>query len=219
METAFWLQRWQEGRIGFHQTRVMSLLQKYWPQAALPKGSRVLVPLAGKSLDMLWLAEQGHRVLGVELSELAVGQFFAENKLCPDTHDSALGRHYVAGDIEIIHGDVLTLDDATLAGCAGFYDRAALIALPPEMRKRYAERVYARLPAGCRGLLFTLEYPQQEMDGPPFSVPEAEIKTLHGGAWNIDVLDRRDVLAKEPHFAERGVTRMDTVAYLMERKA
>jgi len=219
METAFWLQRWREGRIGFHQTRVMPLLQKYWPRTALPKGSRILVPLAGKSLDMLWLAEQGHRVLGVELSELAVEQFFTENGLHPDVRESAMGRHYTAGDVEILCGDVLALDDATLAGCAGFYDRAALIALPPEMRGPYAGQVYARLPAGCRGLLFTLEYPQVEMNGPPFSVPEAEVRALHGEWWDIDVLDRRDVLAKEPHFAERGVSRMDTVAYLMERKA
>lgn len=219
METEFWLQRWREGRIGFHQTRVMSLLQKYWPRVELPSGSRVLVPLAGKSLDMIWLAQQGHSVLGVELSQLAVDQFFAENHLRPEVRESAMGRHYVAGNIEIIRGDVLTLDDATLSGCAGFYDRAALIALPPAMRPAYANQVYARLPAGCRGLLFTLEYLQEEMSGPPFSVPEAEVAALHGGAWNIEVLDRRDVLAKEPHFAERGVTRMDTVSYLMERKA
>jgi thiopurine S-methyltransferase len=87
------------------------------------------------------------------------------------------------------------------------------------MRGPYAGQVYARLPAGCRGLLFTLEYPQTEMNGPPFSVPEAEVRALHGEWWDIDVLDRRDVLAKEPHFAERGVSRMDTVAYLMTRKA
>src|SRR3546814_20537351 len=96
---------------------------------------------------MAWLAGQGHRVLGVELSALAVEQFFAENNLHPATTDSPMGRHYVAGNIEVICGDIFGLDAATLAGCSGFYDRAALIALPPDMRRRYVEQVYGRLGA------------------------------------------------------------------------
>ncbi len=217
MEAEFWLQRWREGRIGFHQTRVMPLLQKYWPAVGLPRGSRILVPLAGKSLDMIWLARQGYRILGVELSDIAVGQFFAENGLHPQVHESTLGRHYVAGDVEVICGDVLALDDVTLAGCGGFYDRAALIALPPPMRDRYVARVFARLPDDCRGLLITLEYPPEEMAGPPFSVSNGEVETLYGASWKIAVLEHRDILATEPHFAERGVTRMDTTVYLMGR--
>jgi thiopurine S-methyltransferase len=30
---------------------------------------------------MIWLAEQGHRVVGVELSQIAVAAFFRENGL------------------------------------------------------------------------------------------------------------------------------------------
>jgi len=219
MDTEFWLQRWRDGQTGFHQTRVMPLLQKYWPGLSLPRGGRVLVPLAGKSMDMAWLAGQGHRVLGVELSALAVEQFFAENGLRPATRDSALGRHYAADNIEIICGDVFGLDDATLAGCSGFYDRAALIALPPDMRRRYARDVYARLPAGCQGLLLTLDYPQEEMNGPPFSVNDAEVRALYAGRWDVQSVDRRDVLAKEPKFAARGVTRMETSVYRLRRGA
>ena len=219
MDTEFWLQRWREGQIGFHQDRVMPLLQKHWPSLALPVDSRVLVPLAGKSLDIVWLAGQGHRVLAVELSALAIEQFFAENGLVPTSHDSALGRHHVAGNIEVICGDIFGLDAATLAGCTGVYDRAALVALPPAMRQRYANEVYGRLPERCRGLLLTIDYPQHEMDGPPFAVGQAEVSALYDACWTIQTLDERDILAQEPKFAARGLTRMNTKVYRLERRS
>jgi thiopurine S-methyltransferase len=219
MDTEFWLQRWREGQIGFHQDRVMPLLQKHWPSLALPVDSRVLVPLAGKSLDIIWLANQAHRVLAVELSALAIEQFFAEIGLSPTSHDSTLGRHHVAGNIEVICGDIFDLDTATLAGCAGAYDRAALVALPPAMRQRYAREVYGRLPRHCRSLLLTIDYPQHEMDGPPFAVSEAEVNALYGARWNIQRLDERNILAHEPKFAARGLTRMDTSVYRLEQEA
>ncbi|HEY9460045.1 MAG TPA: thiopurine S-methyltransferase [Paralcaligenes sp.] len=218
MDADFWLKRWREGHIGFHQERVTPLLQKYWPSLLLPSGSRVLAPLCGKSLDMIWLAEQGHRVLGVELSSLAVDQFFTENDLHPKVHDSNLGRHHIAGNIEIICGDIFALDPATLAQCTGVYDRAALVALPRDMRKRYAQHVYGSLSKHYRGLLLTLDYRQEQMDGPPFAVHEAEVTTLLGQYSDVKIIDRRDILAKEPKFAERGLTRLDAVVYRLGGK-
>ncbi len=218
METDFWLQRWREGRTGFHRASVMPLLEQHWGALALPSGSRVFVPLAGKSLDMMWLAEQGYRVLGAELSPLAVEQFFTENGLQPRVHDSRYGRHHVAGAIELICGNVFALDAAALADCAGLYDRAALIALPPAMRRRYADDVYARLPVDCRGLLITLEYPQVEKDGPPFSVDEPEVRGLFAGHWNIDLLERRDILASQPGFIAEGVSALSTAVYRLHHQ-
>lgn len=214
MDQEFWLQRWREGRIGFHQSRVLPLLQKHWPALALPEGSRIFVPLAGKSLDMIWLAAQGYRVLGVEISALAVAQFFAENGLTPDVHESRYGVHHRVGDIELIRGDAFALDEAALAACAGVYDRAALIALPVDLRRRYVDELYARLPAHCRGLLVTLEYPQHEKAGPPFSVEETEVRTLYPPRWSVDRLERRDILADEPGF---GVTALQTAVYRLDR--
>ena len=215
MDADFWLQRWREGRTGFHREAVMPLLEKHWPALGLKPGGRVFVPLAGKSLDMLWLAAQGQRVLGVELSPIAVEQFFAENRLEAQTHTSAAGVHYMADDIELIRGDVFALDAAALADCAGVYDRAALIALPPALRSRYVSEVYARLPQGCRALLITLEYPQHEREGPPFSVDEAEVRRLFSPAWRIDVLERRDILADEPGF---GVSALATAVYRLDKQ-
>lgn len=219
METDFWLERWRDGQTHFHQGRVTPLLQKYWPSLLLPAGSRILVPLCGKSLDMVWLADQGHRVLGVELSPLAVDQFFAENNLQPKIRESALGRRYIAGNIEIICGDIFALDSATLAECTGVYDRAALVALPPDMRARYVGHVYGQLSDQYRGLLLTLDYLQNQMDGPPFSVGDAEVQSLYEAHSEAQVIDRRGILDKEPKFAERGLTQLDTVVYRLSRKA
>lgn len=218
MDADFWLTRWREGRTGFHRDAPMPLLDKHWPALEVPADSRVLVPLAGKSLDMVWLAAQGHRVLGVELSPLAVEQFLTDNQLDAQTHDTPMGRHYVTDRIEIIQGDVFALDDATLAACNAIYDRAAVIALPPAMRQRYAQQVYARLPADCRGLMITLDYPQTEMNGPPFSVDTHEVHALLDEYCDIEQLERRDILASQPKFSADGVTSLHTVVYALRRK-
>ncbi len=218
MQAQDWLQRWREGRTGFHRDAPMPLLVQHWHTLALPPDSRVLVPLCGKSLDMIWLAAQGYRVLGVELSPLAVEQFLAENELDAQVHDSPQGRHHVSGSIEVIQGDVFGLDAATLATCQGIYDRAAIIALPAPLRHTYAERVYARLPPGCRGLMITLEYPQAEMDGPPFSVDAAEIDALLDADFAIDRLERRDILASQPTFSAQGISALHTSVYMLRNR-
>lgn len=218
MEPGFWQLRWREGRIGFHQDEVTPLLREYWSTLALPADSRIFVPLAGKTRDMSWLAAQGHRVLGVELSQIAIDQFFVEHGLTPASHESRHGVHHVADRVELICGDAFALDANALSGCAGVFDRAALIALPPELRQRYADELYSLLPAGCRGLVITLEYPQHEKDGPPFSVDEDEVHALYGRGWRIDRLERRGILAAQPGFVAEGVTQLATVAYRLERK-
>lgn len=218
MDPDFWNQRWQEGQIGFHQDAPTPLLLAHWPSLELAAGSRVFVPLAGKSNDMAWLAAQGHRVLAVELSALAVEAFFAEHHLQPQRRESRYGTHYAAGGVELICGDAFALDETVLADCAAVFDRAALIALPPPLQQRYVGELHARLPSGCRGLLITLEYPQAEKAGPPFSVPEAEVRALYERDWRITTLERRDILASQPRFQEEGVTALATAAYRLDRR-
>ncbi len=217
MQPDFWLQRWQNGQIGFHRSEVMPLLQKHWPELQLPQGSRVLVPLCGKTLDMHWLAAQGHRVLGVELSPMAIEQFFAEAGVTPQRHSSQYGEHYSAGPIELICGDAFALDADLLADVAGVYDRAALIALPPRLRQQYRDTLYAQLPVNCRGILITLEYPQDEKQGPPFSVEQEEVLRLFATPWLATVLERRDILDQQPDFRAEGVTSLSTAVYHLFR--
>jgi len=213
MDAEFWLARWRDGQTRFHQERVTPLLPKYWPVLGVPQNTRVLVPLCGKSLDMIWLAGQGHAVLGVEISPVAVEQFFAENNLQPRVRESVMGRHYTAGAIEILCGDIFAVDAATLASCAAAYDRAALIALPAAMRSRYVAHVYGQLAADYRGLLLTLDYEQTQMDGPPFAVDDEEVQALYAKHSHATLIDRRDILAKDAKLAAQGLTRLDTLVY------
>lgn len=218
MHPDFWHARWHEGRIGFHQDRPTPLMLKHWPSLGLAPGSRVFVPLCGKSLDMAWLASQGHRVLGVELSPLAVEAFFAEHGLQPHVHESRYGRHYVAGNVEIICGDAFGLDASALGDCEAVLDRAALIALPPELRRRYVRELQTHLPAGCRGLLVTLDYPQHEKQGPPFAVDDEEVHALFDPDWRVLCLQRDDILDAQPSFRDEGVTSLHTAAYRLDRR-
>lgn len=218
MDTHYWQDRWAEGRTGWHQDRPTPLMLKHWPALDVAVGSRVFVPLAGKSQDMRWLAGQGYRVLGVELSQLAIEQFFAESGLEPRVRSTRYGRHYEAGGIEIICGDAFALDEAVLRDCDAVFDRAALIALPPPLRRRYADELYARLPAGCRGLLITLEYPQPEAEGPPFSVAEDEVQTLFSSSWSVDLLERRDILTDDQRNGQGGRTALHTSVYRLVRR-
>ena len=217
MHPEFWHQRWADNQIGFHQDVPTPLLLKHWAALGVAPGARVFVPLAGKSRDMAWLASQGHRVLGVELSQLAVEQFFAEHDLTPELEDTRYGTHYRAGGIELIVGDAFALDADLLRDCTAVFDRAALIALPPELRARYASELYARLPRGCRGLLVTLEYPQDERPGPPFSVALEEVHALYARDWNVDLLERRPIPPDHPGFVA-GVSRLDTAVYSLRRR-
>jgi thiopurine S-methyltransferase len=218
MHPDFWHQRWHDNQIGFHQDKPTPLLLKHWPAIGMPTGATIFVPLAGKSLDMVWFASQGYRVLAVELSPVAIRQFISEHGVVPEVRESRYGTHYLAGAVELVGGDVFALDADALADCGAVFDRAALIALPPELRRRYANEVYSLLPQGCRGLLITLEYPQLEKQGPPFSVTEPEVRGLFSHDWDVEVLERRDILAQQPSFVAEGVTALQTVVYRLQRR-
>ena len=211
MQEAFWQARWQRNQIGFHTSAPNALLQRHWPAVAESDDARVLVPLCGKSLDLSWLAERGHHVIGVELAQTAVEAFFTEQGLEPMISQEGAFKVYRHGRIALYCGDFFALDAGHLEGCALFYDRAALIALPPAMRERYVRHLQQTLPSGCRGLLITLDYEQALMDGPPFSVSHDEVQGWSGSAWRSELLDTQDAL--EERFRARGLTRMEERAY------
>jgi len=218
MHEEFWQARWARNEIGFHSSEVNPALQTHWSALQLAPGSGVLVPLCGKSLDMPWLATQGYPVLGVELTEKAVQDFFAEQGLTAEVRpDGALRRHQAQG-IAVLQGDFFAVTPAQTAGCSGYYDRAALIALPAPMRRRYVAQLQALLPSGCRGLLVTLDYPQEQMNGPPFAVSDAEVRELYADGWQIELLEEADVLAENAQIAARGVSLLRLRAYRLTRR-
>jgi len=217
MEPKFWQERWARNQIGFHLPEVNPYLQRHWPQLAVAEGSKVLVPLCGKSLDLMWLASQGLRVMGVELSEQAVEAFFNEQNLVPRITRQGAFTVYQADLIEVWCGDFFALDAEALVGCAALYDRAALIALPPLMRAQYAEHLSRLLPAGCQGLLITLDYDQTQKAGPPFAVTDDEVKVLFGPGWTLETLQEQDVLGESWKFVQEGVTRLDERVYRLTK--
>jgi thiopurine S-methyltransferase len=202
MDLAFWQERWDSGQIGFHEGKPNELLVKH---AALLEGrKRVLVPLAGKAQDMLFLASRGHHVVGVELIELACQQFFSENGLPPRVEERDRFKAYTAGDIELLCGDIFDATPARVGTFDAVYDRAALVALDPTTRARYVETLHALLVRGGRVLTVTFSYDQQRVEGPPWSIDAATLRSLFAERFSIDVLDERDA-AVNPRMKEAGV--------------
>lgn len=218
MQTDFWLERWRNQQIGFHQARVNAHLETYWPDLSIPVGDPVFVPLCGKSLDMLWLASQGHRVIGVELSPIAAESFFVENGLSPTVHRKGPFEVYRTDEIEIRCGDFFDLTSGDLSEVRAVYDRASLVALPEEMRQRYAAHMAELLAVDAQVMLITFEYPQGQMAGPPFSVGAGEVHRLYDEAFDVSVLATLDVLAQNERFRLAGVTRMEEHVFRMCRR-
>lgn len=218
MEKTFWLERWEQNLIGFHQQDINRYLQEHWSYPGLEAGAEVLVPLCGKSRDMCWLGEQGYRVLGVELSRLAVEDFFRDNGLTPHEDQQGAFRRYAAQNITLLCGDFFDLGHSQLEQIQGVYDRAALIALPPAMRARYAAHLSALRPAPVSMLLVTIEYPQEQMNGPPFAVLEPEVRELFEPHWVVELLHQQDILAGESKFRDRGLTSLVEKIYRLERR-
>lgn len=197
-----WLARWREGRTRFHEGRPNDLLVHHAAQLAGCR--RVLVPLCGKAEDLAFLAARGHDVVGIELAEQAVQAFFAERDLAPSIARRGpfvayeIGPGNVAaeptagpaGAITLLTGDFFAVSPELLGPVDALYDRAALVALPPELRPPYLARLRALVPAGAPALVITYEYDQAAVAGPPFSVLEADLRTLYAGAA-VELLEER----------------------------
>lgn len=196
MEAGFWHKMWASGRVGFHQAKINVFLKIYWPTLGLQGAEEVLVPLCGKTLDMLWLTEQGHDILGVELSQTALDAFLVENNLtaAPVQHQQFCG--YELEKMTLLCGDFFHLTAQQCIEVKAVFDRAALVALPSVMRQSYAQHLTDILPKGAKILLVNLEYGNDPTMGPPFSVSEAEVRTLFGAAFSIEQVGQSDMLRK-----------------------
>ena len=215
MNREFWQARWDEGRIAFHQDQINPYLQRYWPSLDVPSGATLFVPLCGKSRDMLWLRDQGYAVIGVEIVPRAVEAFFTENDLEANTYQQDNLTVWESEGIKIFCGDFFELTANDVAGIGAVYDRASLIALPPAMRQSYAAHLRAILPGKMNVLLVTMDYPQAEMDGPPFAVTEQEVAALHQDYFKIEQVCSEDILAANPRFREQGLSQLVEKVYVL----
>lgn len=192
MDAEFWHRKWTNNDIGFHESAANPLLVKHLPALALEKGCRLFLPLCGKTLDIRWLLSHGYRVVGAELSRLAVEQLFAELGVEPSVSSCGPLERFSANDLEIFVGDIFDLSAPLLGQVDAVYDRAALVALPRATRGRYAAYV-AEITARAPQLLICFEYDQSQMDGPPFSISGDEVAQRYGATYDVTLLERVDV--------------------------
>ena len=215
MDAEFWHNRWRDNLVPFHKERTNHYLEKYFDALKLGDGGHVLVPLCGKSVDMRWLREHGCTVTGVELSDIAVRDFFSEQRIAASAREAGAFRILEGDGIELLQGDFFALDATCTANVSAVYDRAALIALPVELRVRYVDHLIALLAPEVPMLLLTFEYPAHEIDGPPFSVDEAQVRELYAGKRRVTRLESVDRLESESTLAERGLTQLQEHAFLL----
>jgi len=219
MEKEFWLEVWEDGsRLGFHQENYHQLLLKYFDRLEPQLGSRILVPLCGKTWDLEWLEEKGMDVHGVELSPIAVRAYFNDRKL--EYHCRASRNHSIhsSGHIHLHCGDFFHLEEEQTGRIDAVWDRASLIALPPATREFYYKHMKELLKPGSKWLLVTLDYPQQLMQGPPFSVHEDEVRSHCQDNFEIELLETMTFLPKGEKFEKAGVMEMGQKIFILTRK-
>lgn len=217
-DNELWQQSWRDQNTAFHQEAVNAHLVRFWPALALRPGDRVFVPLCGKSRDLLWLAAQGHTVIGVELSALAAQAFFSENRMRPTRRQVGQFTLWEHGRIGILCGDFFALDSAELGEIAAVFDRAALTALPDEIRGAYLAQLRKIVPAACKILLLTTEEPDAgETDDQPFAVAD-EITGLYALAFEIELIHVESFFEADPDCASGPTLRVEQKVYLLTPK-
>jgi thiopurine S-methyltransferase len=217
MDSEFWHERWNANQIAFHQGRPNAMLERHFAALGLAPLARVLVPLCGKATDMTWLRRHGHEVLGVELSPIAVRDYFRDQHEPYAVSERDTFEVITSERIEILRGDFFATKAANIGEGAiqGVYDRAALVALPEQMRARYVAHLLDLVGPDIPILLITFDYQQAQMQGPPFSVPEALVRTLFEPHRSVTLLEREEVLDRAPELKQRGLTQLAEAAFMI----
>ena len=215
MDAEFWQQRWANNEIGFHLDEVNPKLIEHYSVLGVQPGGCIFVPLCGKSQDMLWLVRQGVDVIGVELSEKAVRAFFAENQLTPDIKKFDHLERWCCDNITIYRGNFFDLIPELFERVDAVYDRAALVALPKEMRSEYCKHLSYLVPEPLCALLICFDYDEDKMDGPPFSVPAYEVRYHFSEVVPITPLSSENIIAENPHFKARGLNAIEEQVYFL----
>lgn len=212
MEISYWQSRWEKDKTGWHMDSVYPALPNVWPNISLPPAATILVPLCGKSLDIAWFLQQGHRVIGVDASPKALGAIM-ERSTNTFHQDSSHGfTVYRSDNLELWEGDVMKLPAKKISPIHLIYDKAAIIALPPKMRSAYAHQLITLCNPQTQILIETFEYPQEEMNGPPFSVTRDELEQLFGEHFSFALLHEQSKLDELARFRQRGLS-----SYLSEK--
>ncbi|PCH60925.1 MAG: thiopurine S-methyltransferase [Gammaproteobacteria bacterium] len=215
MDVEFWKKRWANNQVGFHLDELNPNLLKHYSVLGVPENGCVLVPLCGKSQDMLWLAGQGIKVIGVEISDKAVADFFAENQLVPSIARFDHMERWSCENITIYRANFFDLIPEMCEQVDAVYDRAALVALPKAMRSDYCRHLIHLVPEPLRMLLVSFDYDQDRMEGPPFSVPSYEVRYHFSEVIPITPLSSENIISENPHFKERGLDAIEEQVYFL----
>ncbi|AHE66913.1 thiopurine S-methyltransferase [Legionella oakridgensis] len=218
MKAEYWQQKWQSNEIGFNQAEPNQLMQRYFSCLNLESHARIFVPLCGKSIDMLWLSAQGYEVIGVELSQLACDAFFKENNKVASVFELSAFTVFQKEPITLFAGDFFQLSKKQIGQLDAVYDRAALIALPTELRKRYVAYLLTLLDKNTQVFLIVTSYDQRDMEGPPFSVDEQEVKALYGEHFNIKQLYKKIIKVIPDHLHAKGLKSAIEQVYCLQTK-
>lgn len=220
MQHSFWHEKWELNEIGFHQSETNKLLLKHWPSLEVPSQGTVLAPLCGKSLDLLWLRSEGHKVIGIELSEIALDEladaFYEHLDISlskTELQQDGLTAQYEGEGVLLYAGDFFAVTATMIGKIDAVYDRAAIVALPANTRSAYCAHLQ-EISQQAPQLLLTFDYDQSAMTGPPFSVPASEIHTHYQPFYpHIELLEIRDIIEQETKFKERGLSSFKQLVY------
>lgn len=206
MELSYWQSRWQKGNTGWHMDTVYPVLPKIWPQLNIPSGARIFVPLCGKSLDLQWLIDQNCTVIGVDISKKALHSIMQQHSEPFEQEASHGFTIYRSEAMTLWEGDVMKLPNDRMPPIDLIYDKAAIVALPPNMRSDYAQKLLSLCSDHTQILMQTFEYIQEEMNGPPFSVDEQELEKLFGKQFSRHLLHEQSKLKELKGFRQRGLS-------------
>ncbi len=223
MQHDFWHDAWSNSAArsaepGWQQKEVNPHLTKHWKSSGAIAGEAVFVPLCGRSHDMRWLHDYGHHVIGIDLSVSALEEFCKQQSIdatCERDGDLTVFR---APGFTLYAGDFFKLQASHISQVSRVFDRAALIALPPEMRKPYAQHLRSILPGGSEIFLITIAYDQSQMNGPPFSVPETEVLDHYSDGFEIEVMQSASGPDQLGNLEQRGLKTLTEACFLLRPK-
>ena len=215
--TEFWQQRWSDGQTGFHLNDTHPDLHAFLPQLNLNIGDTVFVPLCGKTLDIGYLLAKGYRVVAVEMVEYAVKQLFNQLSMTPDIYQWKQGVCYRASGLTVYVGDYFDLRAKECSEACAVYDRAAMLAIPHKLQAQYCRHL-SEITDHAKQLVITVEFDQDKVDGPPFTLSEKDIRRYYGESYHISRLNEVETIKEEARFEAMGLSSFMRRTYFLDPK-
>lgn len=193
-----WEDCWSVGKTFFHRSAYHPMLVEHIEKLINGRSNLVIfIPLCGKSLDIKYLYDLGHTVVGVEGAKSPIEEFFGEHNLeftksdCPSVNGSV----YKNGDnrIRIYHGDMFDFNGKDEVKFSGVWDRGSFGAINKTDRPKYVELLTSMVTEDCQYLLNTYDYNPEQFSGPPHCFTDEEMLGYWGHKWNITRIHYEDV--------------------------